>query len=357
MTLMRLRVRLTNRTRRVLELIGFNSKVRQIEIYENSSPTSRNLLIIGSGQVTVPPTGWGAVETIIAETIPVFQNNDYRVKLVNSRAIPDFIRALKFKPDLILVHDDISTKRVRLIFKSTPIIAVTHYGLAAYPEMWHRSYKKAIRSLRSANYIICLNENIKSSLSKFVDVEKLIVCANGTSFTSDHTNGTGQGLICLGKVEPRKRQYELFLELRNSDINISFVGEIADERVAALLRGDPDLRKYFLGPWDRLEIALRMKNYDALILLSSGEADALVLYEAQISGLPILVSEGALGSQDQSIDWIKVLPNAPTEKDITAALKSVKSSHKEISEWAHANYTWENQIQRLLTLMKEIVSS
>lgn len=345
--------RVAGKARRIFKSFGIGAQVRETLIYSQSSQSEKRLLIIASGDVSIPPDGWGAVETIICETIPIYLSAGFEVMVVNSKAIQDLYRARSFCPTVILVHDDIATRRARLIFGNTPIITVTHYGLAATEDLWHSSYRKVLKKVAKADHIVCLNPRIKDQLSKYIEPSKLIICPNGSSFHAQPVEIHNRELICVGKVEPRKKQYELFNTLSKSDKCIRFVGEVADERVKDALRRDALAQRFFVGPWSRTKLVESLSNFEALILISSGEADALVLYEAQMAGLPILVTLDALGSQDSSLDWIQVIPENPTQLDIEIALSSVKTSHFEISKYARANYSWDKRNSNLLNLIKQ----
>lgn len=336
---------------RIYKVFGLGLSIRETLYFGQPNRSKKRLLIIASGEVSIPPDGWGAVETIIHETIPTYLAKNFDVLVVNSKAIQDLYRARSFDPSVILVHDDIATKRTRFFFRRTPIIAVTHYGLAASEELWHPSYRRVLRGLGRANYVVCLNPRIKVQLSKYITDSKLIVCPNGSSFHAEPVETHNHELICVGKVEPRKKQYELFEAFSASNRGIKFVGEIVDERVQGLFRTSSVAKDSFVGAWTRARLAELLPGFEALILISSGEADALVLYEAQIAGLPILVTPRALGSQDSSLDWIQVIPDNPSREDIEVALSRVRSNHVTISEYAYKNYSWDKRNSNLLNLI------
>lgn len=332
---------------------GFNLTVRETLIFNPSNPSGKRLLILASGEVSIPPDGWGAVETIISETIPTYLSMDFEIMVVNSKAIQDLYRARSFAPSVILVHDDIATKRTRLLFGETPIVTVTHYGLAASEDLWHPSYRKVLKKVNRADYVICLNPRIKVQLSKYIDESKLVISPNGSSFDAQPVERHNSELICVGKVEPRKKQFELFQSFFGSQKQIKFVGAIADERVNEVIKTSAIARESFVGAWSRAKLIEMLPMFEALILISSGEADALVLYEAQIAGLPILVTPSALGSQDPNLNWIQVIPDNPTLKDIEIALSKINSNHMSISKYSKENYSWANRNSNLVNLLIE----
>jgi glycosyltransferase involved in cell wall biosynthesis len=155
-------------------------------------------------------------------------------------------------------------------------------------------------------------------------------------------------------VEKRKKQFELWESLRTSQLEIIFAGPIVDERVIHGIATDPKLTDTFIGPISRENLITELGKYSSLILISDGEADALVLYEAQLAGLPVLVTERSLGSQNPELDWICVISESPTAEEIHSALTAVISSPLNISKYALENYSWPVRNKKLVTLLLEL---
>jgi hypothetical protein len=128
------------------------------------------------------------------------------------------------------------------------------------------------------------------------------------TFTPNTGRDPNAPLVCVGKIEKRKYQYELWNALRNTSLRIVFIGPIVDDRITTLIKTNKASKNYFIGAKDREYLSDNLQNFSGLILSSLGEADALVLYEAQLAGLPIFVSEKGLGSQNRNLDWVKVIP-------------------------------------------------
>lgn len=338
--------------RRLLSHLGMQG-LRQIEYFPSHGTQNMRILILAPGNVQIPPLGWGAVETVISETIPEYQKNGCSIMLMNSKAVADFWRALQFKPDVVLVHDDLATARARFFFPRTRIVAVCHYGLSAKPDLWHRSFKKVIGKLDYADYVICLNPTIYQVFLEYFPIKKLAISPNGSSFSPLVSEVPGDGIICVGKVEPRKKQFELFKSLSKIGVEITFVGEIADKRVQSLLERDPKLTRYFVGPWSRNELSENLSKYKALLLSSLGEADALVLYEAQLAGLNVIVNKSSLGSQDPALPWIHVTDDDLTSQELTMALEHAYLFPLEITRYAILNYNWQKRNLALMNLILE----
>jgi glycosyltransferase involved in cell wall biosynthesis len=248
----------------------------------------------------------------------------------------------------------LSTHRAAKFFSNSFIIAVTHYGLAEFPNRWHKSYKKVLRSLNFAHTVVALNPRIKNALKEYLPKPKVIVSSNGTNFNPAYSVQKLNKLICVGKVEERKRQFELFSSIKDKDLEVDFVGEIVDVRVKKLIASSKSAEKSFKGPYQREKLETVLPNYKALILLSEGEADALVLYEAQAAGLPIIVSREALGDQNANLPWVKILDHDAAADKILEVIENLNVLSGEIKEYSKNNYSWETRNSRLLS---EIVSA
>ena len=82
-------LRVIRKLRNQFAMLGFAKSLQKFEFYKSETANSEtiSILIVASGVVPIPPTGWGAVETIISETIPIFINNNIEVGLLNSQSI------------------------------------------------------------------------------------------------------------------------------------------------------------------------------------------------------------------------------------------------------------------------------
>jgi glycosyltransferase involved in cell wall biosynthesis len=338
----------------VLSFFGVFTKVNQFEVISRSNG-SKKLLVIGPGDVSIPPIGWGAVETIIGETLKLYVELGFEVHLLNSKSIFKWLKAKKQEYNVILLHVDNYAFRSRKYFPRIPIVCVTHYGMLLSPDSWSDSYRQTVRHLQLMDHVCCLNQQIYEVLRNYVDEEKLFISSNGSDFEPQHGRDTNGPLICVGKIESRKKQYELFKKFQYSEINITFVGAVEDERVKNLINTNPENRNFFPGEWSREKLAENLKNFSALLLLSEGEADALVLYEAQLAGLPVFCTQKSLGAQDPNLDWINVIEFNVSPSELKNKLTCITNSPEEIAEFARKNYQWMKRNQALVDKLSQCV--
>jgi Glycosyl transferases group 1 len=298
------------------------------------------ILIVGPGSISIPPTGWGAIETIIHESVPTLRRAGFETWLLNSQSYLTWQKAKKVEFDLILNYFDPNAGRVICFFPETPKVSVCQYGFINSPNKWPKSYWKCWKKMTKFNSIVLMNDEMVKTLQPLSPTTRFIVSSNGSGFDPEIGRKLDGPFLCLGKVEERKAQYELFQKFSEQKVPIQFIGQIEDRRVIESMKVDPGLSAVFLGEKSREELKTILKDYCALILLSHGEADALVLYEAQLSGLPIFMTAHGKGAQDINLPWINLIDFETSPRDISSMLAKIEEPAQEIAQYARLNYNW-----------------
>jgi len=303
----------------------------------------------------IPNPGWGAVEIVIWQMKINLEKAGQTADILNRRGL---IPALKTKPwDYDLVHleyDDLAGFWLILarIFKFKLVIT-SHYGYSAWPTKWHWSYRRIFRKLLKAPTLIVLSEEIKATYLQAGYSGMIEVLPNGTEVADINFSLEGQkDLICLGKIEPRKRQCELAeIFSRQSNLKIDFVGPIVDKRFRC-----NNQTTFYLGSWTRAEVQQNLTQYKALVLLSDGEAHALVIGEALAAGLSLIISPEAAANLDLSQPFVQIIRD---DQELLASAQSVCLANSRyrsmIRKYAQNNFTWTHIIQRYLVIVEKIL--
>jgi hypothetical protein len=313
------------------------------------------LLIVAPGNMPIPTDGWGAVEMIVSETLALYAAAEFDVWVLNSRNRKKWREAKGIIFPVILSHSDIDNPKIRLNWPKAKIVGVSHYGLGAYPEKWDKGFQKILIGMKNCDVVVCLSKSVATTFARYIPQERILISPNGSAFESHcKLSAEFNRMICLGKIERRKKQFELWESLKSSDLKITFAGPIVDERVLREIEKDSSLANTFIGPVSRENLITELGKYTSLILISDGEADALVLYEAQLAGLPILVTERSLGSQNPELDWIRVISESPKAEEIKLALNAVISIPMNITNYALENYNWTVRNRKLLSLLIDL---
>jgi glycosyltransferase involved in cell wall biosynthesis len=347
--------RLRAKAHRGLQQLGFAGGARQLFVATPESVSKPyQMLIVADGDTPIPPSGWGAVETIIAETIPHYEAAGFGVTVLNSMNWREWRAVQRHSFDVILLHGiGKFVGKTRRAFRRTPIVAVNHFGFAAFPDQWNESYHRLVRSLDRVDAVCCLAESIRAVMHDVAPEVPTFVSSNGSAFAPEVGRHPDGPYLCIGVVQPRKRQFELFQSFREAGVPIHFAGFISDPRVRQLLDTDPQAREAFLWGLTRTQLAQMLKRYRAVVLPSLGEADALVLYEAQLAGLPVFTTQRGLGAQDSTLPWVKVIDHDATPASIEAACATITHTAGEIAAYAQANYSWSVRNRPLLEVLLE----
>lgn len=262
------------------------------------------ILLVGPGIMPIPPTGWGAVELLIWDYFNQFTQLGHDVRIINTPNKSEIIKLVNdIKYDVVHLHYDEHWDVVPHL--TTPLKIITsHYPYITDQTKWGGdSYHKIMDGFKQISvdpttFIYCLNKSCANVFETFgIPSDKLRIIPNGILYENvrfDNNVKSKDKLLCVAKIEPRKRQYLTY------DVdNIYYVG-----------KGELN-HKNFLGEWSREKILDELTNYDGFILLSEEENDSLALKEALVAGLPCIVSEGTVKniSIDQTLmKYVLIIP-------------------------------------------------
>ena len=329
-----------------------------------SSPPAGDLLFIGPSIITIPPSGWGAVETVLHEQIRHLSGT-WNCTLLNARSVFLWIRAFRRKPDAIFVHYETFLRRAvlfkRIFSRDSFIFWTSHYGYLGHPDLWEIDFKRTFirlsRLSRQIDYFVALSPQIKSAVGGVLEC-RILQIPNGSNFspaTQRHPSGE---VAVVGKVEIRKRQFEI--AQLDFDSAVNFYGAIHDSRISQEFLKKLTQPHVFHGEVDRKRLAISLPSNSVLLHLSLAEADALVLYEAQLAGLAVVVTESSLGSQDRTLPWVYVMPDNWSFEEVKKAVDDariyVRDNRTRIIAHAEANYRWQHQLKPLVSELKRILA-
>ena len=255
--------------------------------------------IIGPGIMPIPPTGWGAVETLIWDMRNALIALGHEVDIVNVNDPKKIIQKVnQFRPDFVHIHYDDWVGLYNYI--QYPCACTSHFGYLEREEMFNGYVNIANAFAQIKPRIFCLSEGIKKVYSVLMNIpkERLFISPNGvntSAFRSTDAPHHADRSIYLAKVDYRKRQH-----LFQSIDSLYYAGNIADERF--------DKEKNYLGEWSKEFLYNNLTEYGNLVLLSDGEAHPLVCMEAFAAGLGVVVTEWGKANLDVDKKFITVIP-------------------------------------------------
>ena len=255
--------------------------------------------IIGPGIMPIPPTGWGAVESLIWDMRNALTVLGHEVDIVSVNDPRKIIQKVTdFSPDFVHIHYDDWVGLYNYI--QYPCACTSHFGYLEREEMFNGYVNIANAFAQIKPRVFCLSEGIKKVYQVLMDIPEsnLYVSPNGVdcgSFNCVDTPDYPNASIYLAKIDYRKRQH-----LFQSIPSLWYAGNIADERF--------DKTKNYLGEWSKKHLYKNLTHYGNLVLLSDGEAHPLVCMEAFAAGLGVVVTEWGKANLDTSKEFITVIP-------------------------------------------------
>lgn len=338
------------------------------------------ITLIGPGKMSIPPTSWGAVEILIWDYYTYLQKVGHEVTLINTENHEEIIELTNnSNPDFVHLHYDEYydvLDRITCLNKAV----TSHYGyLDGFSEYYklfklfgsNRLINKIIQrfpfvslKLKSlSNYypifskfikgrheIFCLSKSIENVYKRYGLVGNSKVFHNGARddlFTYNKLAKYPDRSLYLAKIDFRKKQY-----LYQGIPNLYFVGNLADDRF------NHNLSNY-LGCWEKEYLYQHLTDYANLVLLSDGEAHALVCCEALMAGLGLVVSEYASANLDVNLPFIDVIPKHKLS-DINYVSKIIENNRlksirnrEEIRQYGVNNFSWRKIVGNYVNYIQQ----
>lgn len=285
------------------------------------------IALVASGQLPFPPAGWGAVEQLIWSFQQRLTALGHEVDVFNSIWYNDVLVALNTRRyDFVHLHCDLYCGSFTRYLRQ-PYCVTSHYGgFGRYqPEQSDPSFDILFRDTLAAPGNIVFSQHVARIyrqqaypgflrvLPNPVDVERFTVRENGNDRA-----------ICLGRIQPRKRQLEL-AALLDGRAALDFVGPSDDDAESALLNGQT---VRYRGSWSRAEVYAGLSAYSCLVLLSRAEGDPLVVKEALAAGLSVVVAQSAAADLPPA-PFVTIVPDDETDPALLAAAiaRAIAANH------------------------------
>jgi glycosyltransferase involved in cell wall biosynthesis len=307
------------------------------------------IALIGPGTMPIPPDNWGAIESLIWDYSESLRKKSVEVDIFNTkdlRSVANHINNNKY--DFIHLHfeDYVSFFKSALV---KPFCTTPHYGYIKEHYSNYGGYQHVFDGLLKSPLIFALSDEIKNLLiqsgySGCINVLRNGACTKNFVFKPTATKNA----ICLGKIEPRKRQTEI-ANLCNNICNIDFIGPVIDSNFK-----ENNTCKY-AGIWKKDELYSNLTNYKCLVLISNGEAAPLVVPEALSAGLSLVISKTAAANLDLSLPFIHVVEDELDNNIPNIINKAISENQKyrnHIRNYALKYFDWDVICDEYLSLIK-----
>ena len=314
------------------------------------------ICLIGPSGSRIPPSGWGAVESLIWDYfLEIKKDPDIQALILTDSENIIMERCNLYEPDVVyIMYDDYAYMSQYL--KCKKIFLMTHFAFITSPHLtttfswyYHEIFMQAIKCQKYLT-LNALSEEIAEVYRSLGFQGKINVISNGAS--RDNFRFTDSPLyplrsIYVGKIEERKKQHRY-----QSLPNLYFAGNYQDSSF------DVSMPRY-LGEWQKHQLYEELTNYTNLVLLSDGEADPLVVKEALMAGLGVVVSECASANLDRRKPFITIIPDDKLDDIyyVTCAVDKNRMEslrfRKQIREYAISNFSWEVVVKKFMQVVKD----
>jgi glycosyltransferase involved in cell wall biosynthesis len=207
---------------------------------------------------------------------------------------------------------------------SVPLVVTVHdLAVLRHPEAfnrWTRTYSPRVvpAVLRAAQRVIAVSQFTRRELVELLRVpdEKIRVVPNavGDEFTHEGPAESGDYVLAVGTLEPRKNLDRLAEAVRRTDRELRVVGARGWGGVE--VRGDGVL---WLGEVDDAKLARLYRGAACFAYPSLYEGFGIPVLEAMACGVPVVTTRGA--AMEEVADGAAVLVDARDPADIAAGIE------------------------------------
>ncbi len=264
----------------------------------------------------IPPTGYGAVERILADLRAALEAAGHEAFVVNrvrrrrtrdeypfAWELPRLLRAERY--DVLHAHTPVVANRLAGI--GSPYVYTSHSRHWYYREQWtHRwGYWLERRAVRRARAVIALTAPLAETMRDAVrpPLPPISVVPFGVDtarFAPDWTARTGRRALGVGVIAPFKRWLVAAEALRGTGVTLSIAGPVVSAEYAERVRACGD-HVELLGEISGEELVRRYAESDFLVHPSAVEILSATVLEALSAGLPVLGGTAVRGVVDEGV--------------------------------------------------------
>jgi glycosyltransferase involved in cell wall biosynthesis len=339
------------------------------------------VLLIGGGVHPIPPTGYGAVERILADFESALRASGVEVAVVNQvrqRRTRDEIPFALALPRLL------RGERFDVLHANTPVVA-NRLALGGYPFVYtshsrHWFYRRGLthrwgywlerRAVRRSAATVALTERLARTMRQVVrpPLPPISVIPFGVDlarFRPDWDKRNGRRALGVGVVAPFKRWHLAARALRGTGIGLRIAGPTPSASYAAQVRSAGDSVE-LLGEVDPERLRALYAESDFLLHPSAVEVLSATVLEALSAGLPVVGGPAVEGVvEEDRTGW--ALPDQDEERFVQgirdrgqrlAADDALRRRMGEESRRsAEERYAWPTVVARHLEIYRQVTAA
>jgi alpha-maltose-1-phosphate synthase len=269
------------------------------------------VVLIGGGVQPIPPTGYGAIERILADFQAALIAAGHSAVILNrvrhrrtrdeypfALEVPRMLRRVEY--DVLHAHTPVVANR--LAWRGLPFVYTSHSRHWFYRERWtHRwGYWLERRAVRRASAVVALTQPLARTMraavpsSRPLPISVIPFGVDGSRFSPDWARRTGSRALGVGVVLPFKRWELAARALRGTGIQLRIAGPQPSPAYAESVRSAGDAVE-LLGEVDDASLRALYAESDFLVHPSAVEILSATVLQALAAGLPVLGAEGVVG--------------------------------------------------------------
>lgn len=295
------------------------------------------VVLIGTGVLAIPPTGYGGVERTIAELAAALRAAGHEAVVLNevrrgrsideywfARGLPGRVRGVR--GDVVHASTPVVANRLRLA--GIPYVYTSHsrhwFERTRWSHRWGFWLEK--RAVQGAAATIALTPRLSAAIASAVGpatTRRMTTVPIGVDlerFVPDWSRRTGRKALGVGVVAPMKRWELAAAALRGTGVGLTILGPQPDPAYAQKVRQAGDLVE-LLGEVGNDELRRRLAESDWLVHPSRVELLSGAVLQGLAAGLPVLGAAPVGELVETGVDgWCSA--EGASEPEIVASTRS-----------------------------------
>lgn len=338
------------------------------------------VVLIGGGVQPIPPTGYGAVERILADLQAALTSAGHSAVVLNrvrhrrmrdeypfALEVPGLLHGLEY--DVLHAHTPVVANR--LAWAGLPFAYTSHSRHWFYRDRWtHRwGYWLERRAVRKAAAVIALTEPLARTMRTTVPSPRPLPISvipfgvDSDRFAPDWSRRSGTRALGVGVVLPFKRWEIAARALRGTGIALRIAGPQPSLAYAAAVCAAGDSVE-LLGEVDDTTLRTLYAESDFLVHPSSVEVLSATVLQALSAGLPVLGGGAVAGVvTNGTTGWSVADPDPSQFAEAMRAhalnLTSDGTARRAMGEAARAvaldRYSWARVVESHLAVYRSVV--
>lgn len=338
------------------------------------------VLLLGGGVQPIPPTGYGAVERILADFQKALTAAGHEAVIVNrvrhrrmrdeypfALELPRLLRSERYD----VLHANTPVVANRLAWARLPFVYTSHSRHWFYRERWTHQwgYWLERRAVRRASHVVALTEPLARTMRATVRplLPPISVVPFGVDtdrFRPSWEARTGTRALGVGMVAPFKRWHLAARALRGTGATLSIAGPLVAPTYADEIRRAGDHVR-LLGEVSEEELVKQFAESDFLVHPSAVEVLSATVVEGLAAGLPVLGGGGVEGVVEPGVTGWRLDDRdaeafAAALRERAKALLQDDAMRRRMGEAARASalarFGWPGVVERHLEIYRSVTS-